>query len=74
MGEDFSGSVEETTIDDREAFVGRSRFSFNHALLLATDAAHRRFPSEPAEVRLAVILGENPPIGEYRVAIIPGGG
>jgi hypothetical protein len=51
-----------------------SRFSFDHALLLATDVAHRRFPNEHADVRLTVVLGENPPINEYRVAIIPRGG
>jgi hypothetical protein len=74
MGQDFSGSVEETTIDDREAFVGHLQVQLRPR---AAPGNGRGTPevSERARGRSADgLLGENPPINEYRVAIILGGG
>jgi hypothetical protein len=71
MGQDFSsGEVRQ----EEGVVIGISKFSFDHALLLATDAAHRIAPNKSARIEYQVTLGENPPINEWKVLVIPGGG
>jgi hypothetical protein len=71
MTEDEFGDWEETSEGE---FVGRSRISFEHALTLCADGAHKKHPGRPAKVRYEVTLGTNPPLSEWRVIITPGGG
>lgn len=73
MGQDSTGGEAR---EEDGSYIGISEFSFNHALLLATDLAHRK-PSNKlalAKVEYQVRLGENPPINEWRVLITPGSG
>lgn len=56
---------------DQGGYKGRSHISFQHALILAADAAHKDHPGASATVTFEITLGSNPPITEYKVEVTP---
>ena len=66
MGAPYGGVEEEDG-----SFKGKSHISFQHALILAADEAHKAHPGANCTVTFEIILGSNPPINEYKAIVTP---